>query len=291
MKKKDLNALIAIPVVILIGAAVAWAGSQGGASVAGIPVFALSVALAFLIQWLAFIPAYLMQNEKFYDLTGSMTYISVIVIATLLSPAPDFRSLLLMALVIIWALRLGWFLFRRILRTGKDARFDDIKPRFLRFLLAWTVQGLWVSLTMAAALAAVTTSLRLELGWAALLGSLVWVTGFTVEVVADIQKSRFRAQPGNRGNFIHTGLWARSRHPNYFGEIVIWIGMAVLALPVLRNWQLITLISPFFVYVLLTRVSGIPMLEKSAEEKWGDREDYQAYKARTPVLVPRILSK
>jgi steroid 5-alpha reductase family enzyme len=287
MDKTDRNALFALPIVTLIGLGVALAGSQGGASAFGIPVFAFSVGLAFLIQWLAFIPAYLLQTEKFFDLTGSLTYISVTIIAVLLSPVVDGRSILLLALVLIWATRLGTYLFSRIHQAGKDARFDDIKPSFPRFLNTWTLQGLWVTFTLAAALAAITTATRAKLGWFALIGFLVWVFGFAMEVVADTQKNSFRADPDNKGKFIHTGLWARSRHPNYFGEIVLWIGVAVIALPVLRGWQWVTLISPVFVTLLLTRVSGVPMLEKRADEKWGGQEDYEAYKERTPVLIPR----
>jgi steroid 5-alpha reductase family enzyme len=287
MKKSDRNALVAFPVVVLIGAGVAVAGSQGGSTVGGVPVFALCVALAFGIQWLAFIPAYLLQSEGFYDLTGSFTYITVTVVAVLLGPPADLQSLLLLALVVIWAARLGSYLFRRIRRSGKDARFDAIKPSFIRFLNAWTLQGLWVSLTLAAALAAITTTVRKDLGAVAIIGLLIWAAGFGVEAVADLQKSRFRADPANKGRFIHSGLWAWSRHPNYFGEITLWIGVALIALPVLQGWQYVTLISPVFVILLLTRVSGVPLLEKSADKKWGGQEDYEAYKTRTPVLVPR----
>jgi steroid 5-alpha reductase family enzyme len=287
MKTTDRNALVALPIVILVGLGLALAGSQGGASVGGIPLFALSVGLAFLIQWLAFIPAYRLQTEKFFDLTGSITYISVTIIAVLLSPEADSRSVLLLALVVIWATRLGTFLFRRIHKAGKDARFDEIKPSFIRFLTTWTLQGLWVTFTLAAALAAITTTTRKELGLFALIGFLISIFGFAIEVAADTQKSRFRADPENEGKFIDTGLWARSRHPNYFGEIVLWIGVAVIALPVLRGWAWVTLISPVFVALLLTRISGVPMLEKRADEKWGGQEDYEAYKERTPVLIPR----
>jgi steroid 5-alpha reductase family enzyme len=287
MKKTDRNALIALPAVILIGLGIAWAGSQGGASVLGIPIFALSVGLAFAIQWLAFIPAYLLQNESFFDLTGSITYISVTAVAVLLSPVVDGRSILLLALVVIWAARLGTFLFRRIRKTGKDTRFDELKPSFLRFLNTWTLQGLWVAFTLAAALAAITTTTRKELDVFAAIGFLVWVFGFAFEVTADTQKSHFRADPGNKGKFIHTGLWAWSRHPNYFGEITLWVGVAIIALPVLRGWQWATLISPVFVALLITRISGVPLLEKQADERWGGQEEYEAYKERTPVLIPR----
>jgi len=287
MKKTDRNALVAFPIVVLIGAGVAVAGSQGGATAFGVPVFALAVGLAFLIQWLAFIPAYLLQSEGFFDLTGSLTYIAVTTIAVLLVQLVDYQSLLLLALVVIWAARLGSYLFRRIRKAGKDARFDAIKPSFIRFLNTWTLQGLWVTLTLAAALAAITSTVRKDLGVVAILGLLIWAAGFAIEAAADLQKSRFRADPAKKGTFIHSGLWAWSRHPNYFGEITLWIGVAVIALPVLRGWQYVTLISPVFVILLLTRVSGVPLLEKRADEKWGGQKDYEAYKERTPVLIPR----
>ena len=287
MKKADRNALLGVIISVLVGLGVAWAGSQGGSTVLGIPVFALVIGIAFVIQWLVFIPSYLLRNEHFYDLTGSITYISVTIIAVLLSPKADGRTILLLALVVIWAARLGTFLFRRIRKAGKDARFDQLKTSFFRFLLTWTLQGLWVSLTLAAALAAITTTTRKGLDIFALIGFLVWALGFAFEVIADAQKSRFRADPANKGRFIQSGVWAWSRHPNYFGEIVLWIGVAIIALPILRGWQWVALISPVFVTLLITRVSGLPMLEKRADEKWGGQDDYEAYKERTPVLIPR----
>jgi steroid 5-alpha reductase family enzyme len=288
MKSTDRNALIAFPVLILIGFLFALAGSQGGTSVFGVPLFALSVGLIFLIQWLVFIPSYLLQTEKYFDLTGSLTYISVITLALVFSIGADGRSILLWALVVIWAARLGTFLFRRIKKAGKDDRFDELKPSFIRFLNVWTIQGLWITFTMAAALVAITTSNRKELDLFALVGFLVWAFGFSIEVIADSQKSRFSANPDNQGKFIQTGFWSRSRHPNYFGEIVLWIGVAVIAIPVLQGWQWIALISPVFVTLLLTRVSGVPLLEKKADKKWGGQEDYESYKKRTPVLIPRL---
>ncbi|MEI6358244.1 MAG: DUF1295 domain-containing protein, partial [Verrucomicrobiota bacterium] len=156
-----------------------------------------------------------------------------------------------------------------------------------RFLVAWTIQGLWVGLTLAAALAAITTTVRQSLGVVEYLGVAVWVAGFAVEAVADWQKGRFRANPANKGRFIRDGLWAWSRHPNYFGEIVLWVGVALIAVPVLQGWQLVTLISPVFVTLLLTRVSGVPLLEQKADKTWGGQPDYEAYKAATPVLVLR----
>lgn len=288
MKTAERNALITFPILALTGLLFALAGSQGGATLGGVPVFALAVGLSFLINWLAFLPAYLLQTEKFFDLTGSLTYISVTALALLLSGRAEARSLLLAALVTIWALRLGIFLFRRIRKAGRDDRFDELKPSFVRFLNTWTLQALWVTFTASAAWIAITSTTRKGLDVFALLGALVWLIGFAIEVIADAQKSRFNADPANQGRFIRTGLWSRSRHPNYFGEIVLWIGVALIAIPVLQGWQWVALISPIFVTLLLTRVSGIPLLEKKADAKWGGQADYEEYKKNTPVLLPRL---
>jgi steroid 5-alpha reductase family enzyme len=286
MKKQDRNALVALPIVVVIAALFAVAGSQGGSTVGGLPVFALCVILAFVIQWVVFVPSYLLQTERLFDLTGGLTYITVAVVAVLLSESPDTRAWLLAAMVVIWAVRLSSYLFLRIRKAGADKRFDDIKPSFPRFLNTWTLQGLWVTITASAALAAITSTTRVELGTVTAIGLVVWVVGIGLEIVADAQKSRFRADPANKGRFIHTGLWSWSRHPNYFGEILLWVGVAVVALPALRGWQWVALLSPVFVALLLLRVSGVPMLEKAADERWGGQPDYEAYKSGTSLLVP-----
>ena len=280
------RSLIGIFVVLLIAAGLAFAGSQGGYTVNGFPVYALCILLAFVIQWIAFIPAYMNQTESFFDLTGGLTYIIVIVTAVALSGEVDARSYLLLGIIMVWAVRLASFLFMRIRAAGEDRRFREIKPSFPRFLLTWTIQGLWVSFSVAAGLAAITSTVRVGLDAFAVIGFIVWLIGFGIEVTADSQKSAFNANPANKGKFINTGLWAWSRHPNYFGEIVLWIGVAIIALPILRGWQWVTLISPIFIILLLTRISGVPLLEKRADEKWGGQPDYEAYKAGTSVLVP-----
>lgn len=283
MRKATAQALLSIPLILLIAAAIAWAGSQGGQRFGGFPVFALCGVLCFALNWLVFVHAYAAQTERYFDLTGSLTYFTVIACAVTLGNR-DPRALLLALLVGVWALRLGTFLFRRIRREGADRRFDALKPSFARFLLTWTLQGLWVFLTVACALAAITAAATEPLGALAGLGTAVWVAGFAIEAIADLQKGVFRADPDNRDRFITSGLWAWSRHPNYCGEILLWIGVALIALPALSGWALVTLISPIFVYVLLTRISGIPLLESRSDAKWGDDPEYQAYKRRTPVL-------
>lgn len=285
---KNQRAIKSLIIISIIAILVAYAGSQNGHEINGIPIFAICVGLAFLINWLVFIPAFSMQTEKFYDLTGSLTYISVTITALYLSNNFNPRSFLLAGLVIIWAIRLGTFLFSRINKAGKDDRFDKIKPNFFSFLNAWTLQALWVVFTAAPAFIAITSTTQKDIGIISIIGLVVWGLGFSIEVIADQQKSRFRKNPSNKDRFITTGLWSRSRHPNYFGEIVLWIGITIIALPVLQDWQFVGLISPIFVTLLLTKVSGVPMLEAKANKKWGGQEDYEKYKAQTPVLIPKF---
>lgn len=281
----------AILIAILIATLITLAGSQGGAqfTLAGIqlPVLAWCALLSFAINWVIFLPSWLAQTEHYFDLTGSLCFIALALIALTLSPDQDLRALLLTLLICIWAARLGSFLFLRVRKDGSDGRFDPIKPLFTRFLLTWTLQALWVLVTSAAALTAITSSQRVALDPLAWTGLALWVTGFMIESIADRQKRHFRHNPANAGRFIQNGLWSWSRHPNYFGEILLWLGIAMIAAPALSGWQLATLVSPVFVILLLTRVSGIPMLEARADKRWGDEPTYQAYKARTSVLIPR----
>ena len=285
---KNQQVIKSLLIAPIIAALVAFAGSQTGQTYQGFPIFALGVGLAFLINWLVFIPANIFQTEKFFDLTGSITYILVTLLAFKLSDNIDNRSMLLAGLVIIWAVRLGSFLFNRILQDGKDDRFDKIKPNFLRFLNVWTLQAIWVTLTAAAAIIGITATVRKELGIFAIVGLVIWLIGFLFEVVADSQKRQFRKNPANKGKFIQSGLWAKSRHPNYFGEITLWLGVFIIAIPVLQGWQWVAIFSPLFVYLLLTKISGVPGLEAKANKKWGGQADYEAYKKNTPVLIPKL---
>ena len=246
------------------------------------------VILAFLIQWVAYIPAYVFQTEKFYDLTGSLTYLSVTWYALILASG-DFASanvtnIVIVLLISLWALRLGSFLFMRIHKDGEDKRFRTIKPSATQFFMTWTLQGLWVSLCSMCALTAISSDGGVVVNAMFYFGLGLFVLGFSTEIVADNQKSKFRSFPENRDKFITTGLWAKSRHPNYFGEIVLWTGIAVMSFSSLEGWQYLTLISPIFTYILLVYVSGVRMLEARADKKWGDDEDYIKYKSETPVL-------
>ena len=254
----------------------------------GIKLVITAVFLAFAIQWIAFIPAYIFQTEKFYDLTGSLTYLSVIWYSLVLSSDQftniNGANIAIVLLISLWAIRLGSFLFMRIHHDGEDKRFRSIKPSASQFFMTWTLQGLWVSLCSMCALTAISSNTGVVTNIFFYIGLALFITGFTVEVVADMQKSAFKAIPANKDKFITLGLWAKSRHPNYLGEIVLWTGIAVMSFSSLQGLQYLTLISPIFTYLLLVYVSGVRMLEARGDLKWGDDPDYQNYKKSTPTL-------
>ena len=273
-------------IVIFLSSLIALAGSQESISISNIPLFGLVVILIFIIQWFVFIPSFINRTEHFFDLTGSLTFISTVLFTLMVIPEIYLRDVVIALLVIIWAVRLGSFLFLRVRKDGGDGRFDIMKTKFWWFLMTWNIQGMWVFLSLAAGLAAMTSNQKLEADIFLLIGLVIWITGFAIEVIADTQKSKFRSYPENKDKFISTGIWSWSRHPNYFGEILLWIGITIIALPVLQGWQFITLISPIFIIFLLTQVSGVRLLELRGKKKWGDNEEYQRYIQSTSVLIP-----
>ena len=245
----------------------------------------------FMIHWIIFIPSYIFKTEKYYDITGTIAYLSMILVALYFiiivnGEELSIRSLVSTLLVLIWAVRLGIFLLLRVVKAGEDKRFENVKLSFSKFLMYFTISSLWVFLTTINFLTMLLHNSVLINDIFFLLGLLIWIFGFIIEVVADEQKRRFKLNLDNKGKFISSGLWSYSRHPNYFGEILLWIGMAIISLPVLLGWEYITLISPLFVYMLLTKMSGIPILEKQSDERWGNKSDYQNYKKITPILFP-----
>ena len=271
---------------ILLAGLVAIGIDQGSVNISGISLIYFCCAFIFLAQWLVFIPSYIFETEHYFDLTGSLTYVSVTLLAILFTVDISLRDILLALFVWIWAFRLGSFLFIRVKKAGSDGRFDLMKKDFWWFLMTWTIQGLWVFLTLAMALAAITSESKMAIDIFAIIGTLIWIFGFSIEVIADQQKTNFKDDPANKDSFITVGLWSWSRHPNYFGEMVLWIGIAVIAFPILIGWQLVALISPIFVIFLLTRISGITMLESRGYKKWKDDPAYIDYLERTSVLVP-----
>ena len=252
----------------------------------GLPDVKNLILLIFSIQWICFIPAFIFQTEKFFDLMGSITYLTAIFTVLYITDTRNISDYIIVACIALWAIRLGSFLFMRIRKAGEDRRFRDIKPNFTRFFMTWTLQGMWVSMCLLCVLTAISSGIITNSIF--YIGAVIFTLGFIIEVIADYQKTVFRKNIGNKDKFISTGLWAYSRHPNYFGEILLWFGIAIMSFSSLNGLQYLTLISPIFVYILLVYISGIRILENNGFKKWGHLESYKEYLQNTPRLFFKI---
>ena len=278
-------------IINILISVLSFAISYGIAHLTGSVIVKNAVLLAYVIHWIAYIPAYLFQTEKFYDLTGSVTYLSVVwfvFLSTYQSISLNFGNLILVLLISIWTIRLGLFLFMRIHKAGEDKRFRTIKTSASQFFMTFTLSGLWVTLCSMCALVAISSPEGLVMNALTYVGIILFIIGFGIEIVADNQKTAFRSIEANKDSFITSGLWSKSRHPNYFGEVLLWFAIAVISFSSLEGLQLITLISPVFTYILLVYVSGVRMLEDMNDKKWADDEQYKSYKKNTPMLFPKL---
>ena len=255
-----------------------------------LPLVKNLIFLIFLIQWISFIPAFIFQTEKFFDLFGSLTYLTAILYTLHVTGSTRLSDYIIVGCIAVWAIRLGSFLFLRIHKAGEDRRFRTIKPNFTRFLMTWTLQGMWVSMCLLCVLTALSSFNGVIMNNLFFVGLVIYVLGLVIEIVADQQKTVFRREPKNKDKFITTGLWSYSRHPNYLGEILLWSGIAIMSVSSLQGLQYLTLISPLFVYILLVYISGIRLLENQAEKKWGHLDSYKEYVKNTPSLFFKIFS-
>jgi steroid 5-alpha reductase family enzyme len=243
--------------------------------------------IAVGINILMFFPAYLFKTDKFTDISYGLSFIIVILIAWILYPY-SVTNTLLTAAVVLWGLRLGIFLLVRIHNMKRDRRFDGIRESFWRFLQFWLLQGVTVWIVLIPSLMAMQKD-QLRPCYA---GLAVWAIGLIIETIADAQKYNFNNTAANKDKFIDHGLWKISRHPNYFGEILCWVGLYVFVfLSFSKSEMLIALIGPIYISFVLLFLTGIPTVEKRADKKWGDDPAYLEYKRRTSILIPWFLKK
>lgn len=279
-------------IVVLITSLLAIMGTTSTMFYNDIPILLIFVIISFSIHWMIFIPSYILKTEKFYDITGTISYMIIFYITYLLiknSCAENFihmRSYITIIMISIWAIRLGLFLLIRILIIGEDKRFKNVKNSFSKFFLYFTVSGSWVFLTTFNALTLILNNSSLSNDIFLKIGIFLWIIGFSIEVIADEQKKSFKKKTENKDKFINSGLWIISRHPNYFGEILQWVSISIISFPILIGWQYLSLISPIFVIFLLTKVSGVNILEEKSDKKWGSKKAYIKYKNNTPILIP-----
>ena len=247
------------------------------------------LALSLAINVFVFLFAYKFQTDKLTDITYTLTFILVALFGFLSQPI-TLTKIIIMSFVTLWGLRLGTYLGMRIHRIGRDKRFDDMRSKFLAYLGFWILQGLAVWLIL------IPTSLIMSLQLTTIdimtyIGVAVWLIGFFFEAVGDYQMNQFYKTKRKKNEFIKTGLWGISRHPNYFGEILSWIGIYFICLSSLSITQsLISLISPIFIIIVIVFLTGLPQNEAAKEKKYGHLESYKKYKEKTAILIPGIKS-
>lgn len=245
----------------------------------------LALLFSFVIQIIFFVFAAGFKTDKVTDLSYGLSFILISVYFFFKSGHGPTQTLTTL-LVCIWAIRLAGFLLRRIFKIKKDPRFDKIRDDFWKFAMFWFFQAISVWIILLPTLVVLLSEKLASTGTLQLVGAFIWLIGFATETIADQQKSKFKNNPENKNTWINTGLWKYSRHPNYFGEILIWVGLFIVASPFLEGYLWLTLVSPIFIIFILTSVSGIPPVEKFANQRYGSNPNYQDYKKRTSILIP-----
>ncbi|CAI5471107.1 unnamed protein product [Closterium sp. Yama58-4] len=248
---------------------------------------AITAVVTIAYQLSFFVIAAGFKFDKVTDFAGTTNFIVLALLTSFLSGTWYWRQVLVTSLVVIWGLRLGLFLLFRILAWGEDHRFDQTRNNVLQFAIFWAFQAVWVwVVSLPVTIVNATVTRNPPLGPLDALGCVLWAAGVLLEGAADQQKLRFKADTANRGHWCDVGVWSWSRHPNYCGEIMAWVGVLVVSSAVLQGWQWVAVASPLFTATILLFLSGMPLLEESANKKFGQRADYLQYRANTSPLIP-----
>lgn len=230
-------------------------------------------------------------SVKYFDVTEDIGYWGSIYAVHASLDAPSPRQHLVFGCALLWNTRLLAFLGYRIVRRGSDWRFDKLNLAYAYQLFGWTSGGTWCWANGFCLWHAADADQSAPLGALDACGVLIFALGLTIECVADVQKYRFNARHkvGTNKRWIDTGLWSRSRHPNYFGETTLWTGLALVCMSGRPSLYAVgvCLVTPLWSFVFLLFTS-LMLLEKRADLTYGHLADYRRYKATTPVWLPRL---
>lgn len=248
----------------------------------------ISALVTIGIQGSFFVIAAACKFDKVTDFAGGSNFLVLALLSFLLNKTYQKRQIAITVLVVCWSLRLTGYLFYRILKIGEDKRFDDKRGNVLKFAAFWIFQALWVYTVSLPMLFINGVTLHPdEFVVSDYVGIALFAIGLFIEGVADQQKFNFRNDPDNKGKWCNKGLWSWSRHPNYFGEILVWWGAFIVCIEVakfyVKFWTAV--LSPLFAMSILLFLSGIPLLEQKADERYGRIEEYRIYKLSTSPLV------
>ena len=240
--------------------------------------------IIFLYMSLIFIIAMIKKDNSIVDVFWGIGFIVIALYAVVQSGETDIRKMIVTLFVLLWGMRLSYHIMMRNMGKGEDFRYkawrDTWKYFFVRsFFQIFMLQGFFMLIISLPAWY-VGFNTGGPLGIWDTLGMIVFGVGFFFEAVGDHQLDTFKKNPANQGKLMTTGLWSLTRHPNYFGESLVWLGLSFYALNLPHGWY--TLLSPLVIILLLRYVSGVPMLEK----KYQGRPDWEEYRAKTAPLIP-----
>lgn len=241
------------------------------------------VLFAYMTLW--FLISVLKKRNDVADVAWGLGFVLMAWVSYFLSDDPGERGLLVATLVSIWGFRLAWHIHARNKGKEEDYRYLAWRNEWGKwfyprsYIQVYLLQGMFLFLIVSPVLL-INKSTGNDLGTLDMIGAAVWVLGFCFEAVGDAQLARFVKNPGNTGKLMRSGLWAYTRHPNYFGEVVQWWGVWLIALAVPGGW--VGVVGPVTITFLILKVSGIPMLEKKMEE----HPEFREYKRRVSVFFP-----
>ena len=279
--------LISFLIILLVIIFLTYILSIDTLSINEIPIVYLFTSSILILNSTFFLHSYIYKTDIFFDLVGSLSFLSIGVISLLLIPNIDANQILVFFLLLFWSLRLGPFLFIRRLGANNDERLEEFFKSPLSLYFLWSMNSLWVFFTSLSMIIIFSSPNENEFGLIQWLGLIVWVTGYVIEVISDSQKTKFNKF--NKGKFINIGLWKYIRHPNYLGEIIIWVGIFIISLNYIHSLtSFLSILSPIFVFLLLRFITGVPQLEARGKEKWGHLDEYNSYKEKTGLLFPKF---
>ena len=238
------------------------------------------------INFMVFIVAFIRQTDALTDFTYCMSFVLGTWLAYYSSPSTT--SLCLSSAITLWALRLGLYLAYRVHLTGRDRRFDTMRKSFVKFGSFWFLQGVSVCIIMLPFILCFPEISKTALGWL-ISGLIFFILGLGIESIADYQKFKFR-RSAHVDEFCNVGLWRLMQHPNYFGEIICWWSLTIALFPYFSGWTWLSFLGPIWITILLSKISGIPLLQESWMKKYGHLDSFKQYQKNTPLIIPKFIN-
>lgn len=254
-------------------------------------IFIETLLYSFIIQVFFFAIAATFKTDKVTDLSYGITFIFLACWVYFRNGNFYSYQTLVFLMVVVWGVRLAGYLFVRIMKIKKDERFDTIRKDILKLVRFWSFQAIAVWVIMLPSTYILSLDSPGNVSALMIFAVALFLVGLSIETIADLQKFRFKNNPENKDLWIESGLWRYSRHPNYFGEMLLWWSVFIYSVPFQSGISWLTITGPLFITFILLFVSGIPPLEKKYNQRYRSNPDYQNYKEKTSLLVPLPVNK